>query len=182
MNQSTNKETFSTRSLVTMAMFAAILCVSAYISIPLPNGSHITALNFVMTIIALSFPLAQSFFIALLWILLGAVGIPVFIGGNAGIGYLFGNLGGFSFALLLTAILLPLLCRRKYNRIYFTGIAIASAIFVDLFGSIWYMLLSGTPLPASLLVCFLPFIPLDLLKAVAAAQIVPQFRLALSKA
>ena len=61
------KSKFSTYSIVMMALFAAILCVSAYISIPLPNGTHITLLNFVITLIALVFPLAESFFIGLIW-------------------------------------------------------------------------------------------------------------------
>ena len=74
------KSKFSTYSIVMMALFAAILCVSAYISIPLPNGTHITLLNFVITLIALVFPLAESFFIGLIWMLLGLVGVPVFVG------------------------------------------------------------------------------------------------------
>ena len=88
------KNTFATQNLVLMALFAAVLCVSAYISIPLPNGSHITALNFVVTLIGLVFALEQSFLISLVWLLLGAVGVPVFIGGQGGIGYLFGQYGG----------------------------------------------------------------------------------------
>jgi hypothetical protein len=80
------KSKFSTYSIVMMALFAAILCVSAYISIPLPNGTHITLLNFVITLIALVFPLAESFFIGLIWMLLGLVGVPVFVGGQAGPG------------------------------------------------------------------------------------------------
>ena len=83
----TAKSKFSTYSIVMMALFAAILCVSAYISIPLPNGTHITLLNFVITLIALVFPLAESFFIGLIWMLLGLVGVPVFVGGQAGPGY-----------------------------------------------------------------------------------------------
>ena len=63
-----NKTTFTTQNLVLMALFAAVLCVSAYISIPLPNGSHITALNFVVTLIGLVFAVEQSFFISLVWL------------------------------------------------------------------------------------------------------------------
>ena len=99
-----NKTTFTTQNLVLMALFAAVLCVSAYISIPLPNGSHITALNFVVTLIGLVFTVEQSFFISLVWLLLGAVGVPVFIGGQGGIGYLLGQYGGYSFAFVKISI------------------------------------------------------------------------------
>lgn len=174
--KSSEGKKFDTKSLVIMALFAALLCVSAYISIPLPNGSHITALNFVVTIIALVFPLQQSFLIALVWLLIGAVGVPVFIGGGAGVGYLAGPYGGFTFAFIIIAVLLPILCNRKYNRIYFTVMAILSAILVDLIGSIWLMFNSGITLQAAFVTGFLPFIPLDLVKAVIAAQIVPQLK------
>lgn len=168
--------TFSTRSLVIMAMFAAILCVSAYISIPLPNGTHITALNFIVTIIAVVFPIGQSTIILLIWLLLGIVGIPVFIGGNAGIGYILGPYGGYSIAFLLIAIILPILCKNKYNRLYFTIMTILSAIFVDIVGSLWIMVVSKVSLQAALIAGFAPFIILDTVKAVIAAQLVPQFR------
>ena len=169
-------KTISTRSLVIMAMFAAVLCVSAYISIPLPNGSHITALNFIVTIIALIFPLEQSALILIIWTLLGLVGVPVFIGGNAGAGYLFGPLGGFSFAFILIAILVPLIRGQKYNRIIYTIVAIASAVLVDLVGSLWLMVAADMTLKAALLAGFAPFIVLDIVKAVIAAQIAPQFK------
>lgn len=169
-------KTISTRSLVIMAMFAAVLCVSAYISIPLPNGSHITALNFIVTIIALTFPLEQSALIVIIWALLGLVGVPVFIGGNAGAGYLFGPLGGFSFAFILIAILVPLVRGTKYNRIRYTVVAIASAVLVDLIGSLWLMVAADMTLKAALLAGFAPFIVLDIVKAVIAAQIAPQFK------
>ena len=173
------KNTFATQNLVLMALFAAVLCVSAYISIPLPNGSHITALNFVVTLIGLVFALEQSFLISLVWLLLGA---PVFIGGQGGIGYLFGQYGGYSFAFVIIAILLPIFCKREYNRISFTIAAIISAIFVDVFGSIWIMIIGGINLKAAFIAGFLPFIVLDTIKAIVAAQIAPVFRRILNNA
>lgn len=176
------KNVFATQNLVLMALFAAVLCVSAYISIPLPNGSHITALNFVVTLIGLVFTIEQSFLISLVWLLLGAVGVPVFIGGQGGIGYLFGQYGGYSFAFVIIAILLPVFCKRKYNRISFTIAAIISAIFVDVFGSIWIMIIGGINLKAAFIAGFLPFIALDTVKAIVAAQIAPAFRRILNNA
>ncbi len=178
----TKKKTFTTQNLVTMAMFAAILCISAYLSIPLPNGSHITLLNFTITLIALLFPVSQSFCIVLVWLLLGSVGVPVFIGGNAGFGYLLGNYGGYSFAFLLVAILIPLLSGKKYNRIRATIVAIFSVILVDLIGMFQWMILGHLSLTEAFIAGFVSFIGLDLVKAVIAAQIVPAFRLVIHTA
>ena len=167
---------FSTKSLVTMALFAAVLCVSAYISVALPNGMHVTFLNFVSTLIALVFPWQQSFLIVLVWILMGSVGIPVFIGGNAGIGYLLSALGGYTLAFLAVSFFVPLLCGKKYNRIRYTIIAVLSVIFVDVAGMLQLMFLQGLTLKQAIIPGFLSFIVLDLIKAVVAAQIAPAFR------
>lgn len=174
--QTTAKSTHSAQSLVTIALMAAVLCVSAYISIPLPNGSHITALNFIVMLVALVFSIRESFLINLIWFLLGLLGLPVLIGGASGIGYVLGPWGGYSISFLIVAALVPLICTRKYNRVLYTIIAILSAAFVDLFGSIWMMVVSDIALVPALVAGFLPFIVLDVVKAVIAAQIVPQIR------
>lgn len=174
--QTTAKSTHSAQSLVTIALMAAVLCVSAYISIPLPNGSHITALNFIVMLVALVFSIRESFLINLIWFLLGLLGLPVLIGGASGIGYVLGPWGGYSISFLIVAALVPLLCTRRYNRVLYTIIAILSAAFVDLFGSIWMMVVSDIALVPALVAGFLPFIVLDVVKAVIAAQIVPQIR------
>ena len=171
--QTTAKSTHSAQSLVTIALMAAVLCVSAYISIPLPNGSHITALNFIVMLVALVFSIRESFLINLIWFLLGLLGL---IGGASGIGYVLGPWGGYSIAFLIVAALVPLICTRRYNRVLYTIIAILSAAFVDLFGSIWMMVVSDIALVPALVAGFLPFIVLDVVKAVIAAQIVPQIR------
>mgnify|MGYP002767496258 FL=1 len=104
------------------------------------------------------------------------VGVPVFVGGQAGPGYLFGTYGGFSFAFIFIAILIPIFRGKKYNRIRYTIVAMLSAVLVDAVGSIWIMIASGCSIKAAFVAGFLPFIALDLVKAVVAAQIVPAFR------
>lgn len=172
----TTQSLFRTRSLVIMALFAAVLCVSAYISIPLPTGSHITFLNFIVLLIALIFPAQQSFIIALVWLLLGAVGVPVFIGGNAGISYLLGGWGGYSFAFIIIALLVPLVRSKEYNRISYTVLSILAALLIDIIGALWLMIITEISVKQAIFMGILPFLPLDFLKAVVVAQIVPQFR------
>ena len=93
----------STKRMVICALFAAILCVSAYLSIPtpLPMAPKITLMNFVIFLIALLFPVTESFLIGLVWFLLGAVGLPVFIGGGSGIGYLIAPYGAYTWAFVV---------------------------------------------------------------------------------
>jgi biotin transport system substrate-specific component len=171
------KNKFTTVELVMMAMFAAILCVSAYISIPtpLPNAAHITLLNFVILLIALLFQTRDSAIIIALWMILGAIGVPVYIGGGSGLGYLFGVFGGYTFSFIIAAVFAGLTKGKKYNRIRYTIVAIASAMLIDLIGMLWWKFNGNLTWKVAFLSGFVAFLPLDLIKAVIAAQVVPLF-------
>lgn len=174
------KPLFTTRSLVTMALFAAILCISAYISIPLPipGSPHITMLNFVILLIALLFPMQQSVLIIFVWMLLGAIGLPVYIAGASGFGYLIAPWGGYTLTFLVVALILPLIRGKKYNRILYTIVSVAGVLIIDLFGMLWLRAFnaSGYSWKVVFSIGFIAFLPLDLLKAVVVAQIIPAFR------
>ncbi len=171
------KKPFTTVELVMMAMFTAILCVSAYLSIPtpLPNAAHITLLNFMIFLIALIFDLKDSTIIIALWMILGAIGVPVFIGGGSGLGYLFGVFGGYTFSFLIASIVMGLIKGKKYNRLTYTLIAILGAVIIDIIGMIWWKFNGNLGWKTAVLSGFVAFIPLDLVKAVIAAQLVPVF-------
>lgn len=168
----------ATRSLVVMALFAALLCVSAYLSIPMPAPiGHITLTNFVVLLIAFLFPMEQSVTILLIWLLLGSVGVPVFIGGNAGISYLVGSSwGGYSLSFLLIAALVPLLRGKTYQRIHYTVLAIFAVLLIDVIGAIWLMFFANLSIPQAVLFGILPYLPLDLVKAAVVPQLVPQLQ------
>ena len=170
------KSATSTHSLVTMALFTAIVCLSAYLSIPLPMGTHLTLMNFTIMLVTLLFPAKQSGFIVATWLLIGCTGIPVYAGGVGGIGYLISQYGGYNFGLLLTSVLLPLLRGRKYHRLRYTILSVAGSIIVDIIGTAWLMLIGGVSLQAALVAGFYPFIVFDIAKAVTAAQVVPIFQ------
>lgn len=182
MENVTMKKTLTdTRSLVLMAMFAAILCISAYISIPipLPGSPHITMLNFVILLVALLFPVWQSFMIILVWMLLGAIGLPVFIAGASGIGYLTSAWGGYTVSFLLVAIVLPLIRGKKYSRVRFTMASVLGALLIDFVGMLWlkaFVVEGYDTWKAVFLGGFVAFLPMDMVKAVVVAQVVPAFR------
>lgn len=183
--KNTRKHKMSTNRLVTMAMCTAILCIAAYISIPIPipGSPHITMQNFMVLLIALLFPLKQAFMIVLVWMLLGVIGLPVFVAGMSGIGYLTSAWGGYTVAFLVVAVLLPLMKGKKYLRTAYTVIAIIGVCVVNLIGMIWlkYMGIDGyDSWKAVFFSGFVVFLPMDLLKAVIVAQIIPAFQRVLS--
>ena len=167
-----------TKRLVTCSLFAAILALSAYFSfsLPLPGAPHITMQNFFVFLIALLFPLADSFMIVLVWMLIGAIGLPVFIGGGAGFGYLIQPWGFYTVAFLIVAAVLPLIRGKNYSRIRYTISALIGVLIIDLAGMVYLMGMNHYDLTTAISIGFLPFLPLDFLKAVAAAQLIPAFR------
>lgn len=172
----------SSHSLVITALFASLLCICAYITIPLPTGQHITLQNFMALLTAFLFPVGQAVSIILVWLLLGMAGVPVFVGGNAGISYIFSPLGGYMIAFLLIAVLCPLLRPKKYNRCIYSILAIMAALLIDICGALQVMLLNGISLKAAVLLWIFPYLPLDFVKAVIVAQIIPKFKKILCEA
>ena len=108
----------------------------------------------------------------LLYIALGAVGLPVFSGFSGGIGRLFDATGGFIWGFLVAALVYwafgPV-----FRRLILIRAAI-SLISLYLMGSVWYafVYLGGlSDIPYAMLVCVLPFVIPDALKIALAYYI-----------
>jgi biotin transport system substrate-specific component len=105
----------------------------------------------------------------------GAIGLPVFSPGPAsapGIAHLFGPTGGYLLAYPLAAMLISFLFRPS-RRSFFAAVAAAAAGDLIIFsgGALWLAALAHAPLPVILTQSFLPFLPGDALKVVAAAAL-----------
>ena len=161
------------RDLTMMALFAALLCVSSYISIPLPfSAVSLTVQTLIVNMIALLFPPKKAGLIVLVWILLGLVGLPVFSGGMGGPAKLFGPTGGYIFGYLVMALLLSFLKGKKGKiaRELLVTIAVGMPLLY-LIGTPWMMFVTGIGWKAALLTSVLPFLPGDAVKCVAAVWI-----------
>lgn len=98
------------KELTKMSICIAIICISAYISFPLPfTPTMITAQTIAINLVALILTPKQSFLVVLLYIFLGIFGLPVFSGGTSGFGRIFGPTGGFILGFLVIAPLMSYL-------------------------------------------------------------------------
>ena len=89
------------------ALLAVLLVVSAYLSIPLPISSvAFTAQSLMVMLIGLSMPVNIAFTSVGLYLLLGAIGLPVFSNGTAGLTVLFGPTGGYLFGFLIGVVVM----------------------------------------------------------------------------
>ena len=160
------------RDLTKMSMCVALCCVTAYISFPLPfTPGLVTALTFSLSLTAYLLNPRQTFTVILIYILLGAAGLPVFAGGQ-GLSRLIGPAGGFYFAWLFAYALLSLFkgATPNFKRYAVANILIAVPItYVG--GLISMMLFLEVNLYEALTMAVFPFIPGDILKALAAAAL-----------
>ena len=98
---------WSIQDLTRMALLAALMCASAYIAFPIPiTLVNVTAQTFVLNLVALLLTKEQASVTVALWILLGAVGVPVYSGGRGGFSELAGPTGGFIVGFLIAAWLI----------------------------------------------------------------------------
>jgi len=103
------------RAIVLMAVGTALLTLSAKVQVPLPYVP-MTLQTLVVLIIGTSYGWRLGGATVGLYLLQGAMGIPVFAGPTAGIGYMMGPTGGFLFGFLAAAIVMGLMAERGWDR------------------------------------------------------------------
>lgn len=166
--------------LVLTGIFAAVVAVCSWISIPLPFTQ--VPVNLAILGVLLAGGLLGSKYGTLsliIYILLGAVGVPVFAGFGAGLGTLVGPTGGYIVGYVLCAAVAGLGASSSAASKISKHPSLRLAAFMALgvaacytFGTIWYVLLMKTSLWVGLISCVFPFIPLDAIKIAGALFLV----------
>ena len=113
----------------------------------------------------------------LVYLLLGAAGMPVFSGFEGGLGKVLGPTGGYILGYLALAFLTGLAVDRFPGRrtVHLAGMVLATAVLYA-FGTAWFCVQSGTPLEGALGLCVLPFLPGDGLKMAVVLAMGPVLR------
>jgi biotin transport system substrate-specific component len=158
------------KRLVYAALFAALTAVSAWVTIPLPFVPITLQTFFVM----LSGVVLGPYFGALsmiVYLLLGLVGLPVFAGGQSGLGALVGPTGGYMIGFILCPIVAGLIMRmHKDPGIIWYGLAmLAGDTVIFILGLAQLSVVLHMPVDRAVIIGLLPFIPGDILKIIAAS-------------
>lgn len=159
----------TTLNLVITALFAAVLCVMAQITIP-TQPIPFTLSVFAIFLIGAMLPPRYALLSVITYILLGAFGLPVFANMRGGFNVLTGMTGGFIMAYPAMAFLTALshtLFKKKRTIALAVGMLL-SLTLCYLFGSLWFTFAAGTSFYAALTLCVFPYIAFDLLKIVLA--------------
>lgn len=169
------RENNKTLAMIMIALFAAVTGVLSWISIPLPftpipiNLALVGVLLAGNTLGAMGKPNAGAAAM-LVYIAMGAMGVPVFSGGNAGVGVLVGPTGGFIAGYIVTALIAGHICSsRQRDIIVGTTLNFIAILACYALGLAWFMISTGATLMAGLTACVFPFLLGDLFKSIAVA-------------
>ena len=162
------KKHFRTIDLAYMALGAVLIAVCSWISIP-------TTVPFTMQTFAVFFVLSalggkRGTVAIIVYVLLGAVGVPVFAQFASGIGILLGNTGGYIVGFIFTGLaywlIVHFLGKKPWVKILAMVIGLAVCYT---FGTVWFMIVyaqanGAVGLAMVLAWCVIPFIIPDLMK------------------
>lgn len=165
-----------TRRLVFCALFTALIAVFSQLQLPVgPVPVSLATLGVMLCGLLLGWRCGVLAVGA--YILLGAVGVPVFAGFQGGAGRLLGPTGGYIVGYLFYALLaglnLPRLQERFWGRCVL--LLLGTAVCYGL-GTAWFVHISGRTLAESLSLCVVPFLPGDAAKIALAAFLTPRLR------
>ena len=170
---------FSTRSLMLCALFAALMGVCSQLSIPLPMVPINLALFAVNLAGALLGAKPGAVSVAA-YVLLGALGAPVFAGFAGGMQAIAGQTGGYILGYILAASLVGWLRARwgiGWLRLC-AAMALGTAVCYA-FGTVWFMAVTRMGLWASLAYCVFPFLAGDAVKIALATTLTRRLALPL---
>lgn len=155
-----------TKKMILCALFAALTAVCSMISIPLPFTP--VPINLATLSVFLAGGLLGSKYGAvsqIVYVFLGAVGLPVFAQFSGGLGIITGATGGYIIGYITGAWLTGLLIE-KLGHGLFTIIAAMAAGLASCYilGTLWFMYVTSTGLIAALTMCVIPFLLGDAFK------------------
>ena len=149
------------KNMALCGLFTAVLAVCAWISVPL-GDSVITLQTFGIFLTLGLLGGKRGSITILVYLLLGAVGVPVFSAFRGGLGAILGTTGGYIFGFMLTGLLYWLLTSIKETPLTRLMAMVLGLLVCYLCGSWWYMtryLADGqVTLTLVLLKCVVPYL------------------------
>lgn len=161
------------RDISYIALFATLIAVSGYISIPLPFSTvPVTAQTLAVMLAGSLLPTRKAALSIIVFLLMGAVGLPVFSGGASGLGIIVGKTGGYLIGFLFGAITTSLIRGKRagFWR-FFAANLTGGIIIVYIFGAIWLSFVTKMSMWNAFIFGVLPFIPGDIVKSVVASAL-----------
>ncbi|MFA9381155.1 MAG: biotin transporter BioY [Acetanaerobacterium sp.] len=163
-----------TKALVLCALLAAATAVLSQISVPLPFTP--VPINLATLAVFVAGGLLGPVYGAVsltVYVMLGAVGLPVFAQFSGGVGIILGPTGGYILGYIGAAWLTGLIINRLPKNFLSAVVAMIAGLLVCYaLGTAWFMVETGTSFIAALGMCVMPFLIGDALKIACASFLV----------
>lgn len=160
-------------------LFTALMIAGAYIRIPLPPVP-ITLQSLFIMIGALLLTPGEAAFSALLWIFLGAIGLPVFTSGG-GFAALFGPTGGYIFGMAIAMVVGAFLFRNRRTFAWNILNTVIMNLIIYAIGTTYLAINRDMSFVAALGVGVTPFLIGDGIKMIISSLIAPPLKKELEK-
>lgn len=168
------------KDLVLVSLFAAMMCLFSIISIPLPTPVPFTLQTFGVAITGGLLGGYLGAMAIIIYILLGAIGLPVFSGMKGGIQVLVGPTGGYIFGFILSAFIIGIGMKHVVHKqanptvkliTMFLTMSLGLIISYTI-GTIQLKYVTNLPWPGAITAGVLPFFALDLIKTSLSTMVV----------
>lgn len=170
------------RSMAYIALFAVVMAVCSWIAIPTPWNISFTLQCFAVFLAAGVLGGRRGALAVLVYILLGAVGVPVFAGFTGGLGALLGATGGYIIGFFFAALVMWFLEALLGRRLWALAVSMTVGLVVCYaFGTAWFMVVyargaGAIGLGTALVWCVVPYIVPDLVKIALALVVSNRLR------
>lgn len=157
-----------TYDMVYIAIFAVLMAICSWISIPMAVPFTLQTFGVFLAVGVLGGK--RGTWAVIVYVLLGAIGIPVFAGFTGGIGIILNNTGGYIIGFIFSALVMWAIEALLGKRTWVLAVSMAAGLIVCYaFGTAWFMYVYGRDMGAVGLVtvlgwCVIPFIIPDLVK------------------
>ena len=164
------------KKLIICALFTALNAIFSQISIPIgPIPINLATLSVLCSATLLGPGLGALS--QIIYLLLGAFGLPIFSSMQGGLGVMLGPTGGYIIVYVLAAFVTGIITQKLKFNIWVILLALFSGyITYTLSGTIWYMYTANVNIIQAILACVLPFIVGDALKIAAACLLTIRLR------
>lgn len=164
------------KRMVYAALMAALTAAGAYIAIPV-GPVPIVLQNLFIMLAGLLLGGRWGLISVAVYLLAGAVGLPVFAGGTGGVGKFVGPTGGYLLGFAAAAYLIGIISESGRGRVAIDVLAmVAGTLIIYAFGVSWLKVVTGMSFSKALTVGMLPFLIGDALKIAAAIPIARALR------
>ena len=165
-----------TKQMVLIALMTAVTCVLGPLSIPLPfSPVPISLTNFAIFLAIFVLGMKSGTISFIIYLLLGAVGVPVFSSFRGGFQVLAGPTGGYLIGFIFLALIMGFALDHFDRKLVPTiiGMIIGMAVCYA-FGTVWLAKLLSLSFKEGLMMGVIPYLPGDAAKIIIAAIVGPK--------